>query len=180
MSAAFALIGGTTAIVLGSTYGLLKVLGGAVRVGRQAAQGARHAYRDYKATREIEEAEVIEETDDPAPEQKPEQVVIPDEDPAEEPTEMPAADLNRYDTPHERTTVNAEFTSFPQLQHDHETASDDMTQTAAAIDGQVASLLLKDMGRGELVSALMDAQEAANQLAPSTRGSPNSPPRRAS
>ncbi|GAA5046778.1 hypothetical protein HNP84_009784 [Thermocatellispora tengchongensis] len=160
-SALGAVVGGTTAAVAGGTYGLLKVLGGAVRIGRQAAEGARQAYRDYKAIHEIEEAEVIEEIEDaedtkPAPEQAA---------PAEEPKDRPATDLTRYDTPHERTTVNAEFTSFPQLRHDHETANTDMTEVAAAIDGQVAGLLAKNMGRGALITALMAAQETATQLA---------------
>ncbi|MEV1179222.1 hypothetical protein [Nonomuraea sp. NPDC049784] len=165
VSAAFAVTGGTAAVVAGGTYGLLKVLGGAVRIARQAAEGARQAYADYRAAREIEEAEVIEEaeeepkkTEEPAPEETPE-LSAADDDRADK----PAIDLTSYDTP-EGTTVNAEFVSFPQLMQDHATAGTDMTQVAAAIDGQVAGLVAKNMGRGELLTALMAAQETANML----------------
>ncbi|MGI5292617.1 hypothetical protein ACQEVF_58750 [Nonomuraea polychroma] len=168
-SAAFAVTGGTAAVAAGGTYGLLKVLGGAVRIGKQAAAGAQRAYADYKAAREIEEAEVIEETDkteEPAPEETPELSAAADNDRDDQPNGKPAADLARYDTiPDERTTVNAEFVSFPQLMQDHATANADMTQVAAAIDGQVAGLVAKNMGRGELLTALMAAQETANMLA---------------
>ncbi|WP_214317009.1 hypothetical protein [Nonomuraea sediminis] len=175
-SLAFGVVGGTTAAVAGGTYGLLKVLGGAVRIGRQAAEGARQAYRDYQATREIEEAELIEETEEEAqqaekdtPEETAPEETAPEETPepsaAADDRDQKPADLTMYDIPDERATVNAEFTSFPQLKHDHETANTDMTHVAAAIDGQVAGLLAKDMGRGELIAALMAAQETANQLA---------------
>ncbi|MFG3438295.1 hypothetical protein ACGF0J_13720 [Nonomuraea sp. NPDC047897] len=167
VSAAFAVTGGATAAVAGGTYGLLKVLGGAVRIGKQAAAGAREAYRDYQATREIEEAEVIEEAEetedsqDPVPEETPELSAAADEKPANK----PVIDLTSYDITTEGNTVNAEFVSFAQLKHDHDTANTDMTQVAAAIDGQVAGLLTKNMGRGELITALMAAQETAKQLA---------------
>ncbi|MEV0821986.1 hypothetical protein [Nonomuraea rubra] len=166
-SLAFGIVGGTTAAVAGGTYGLLKVLGGAVRIGRQATEGARQAYRDYQATREIEEAEVVEDaeeeapqTEEEAPEETPE-LSAPADHP---PTEKPVTDLTMYDTP-EGTTVNAEFVSFPQLRHDHATASTDMTQVAAAIDGQMGGLASKRMGRGALIAALMAAHETATQLA---------------
>ncbi|MEV0379843.1 hypothetical protein [Nonomuraea sp. NPDC050643] len=165
-SLAFGIVGGTTAAVAGGTYGLLKVLGGAVRIGRQAAEGARQAYRDYQATREIEEAEVIEEIEEEAPQTEEE---APEETPelsaaADARDEKPVIDLTAYDTTG-GIPVNAEFTSFAQLKHDHDTANTDMTQVAAAIDGQVAGLLQKNMGRGELITALMAAHETANQLA---------------
>ncbi|MFB4284816.1 hypothetical protein ACBJ59_56780 [Nonomuraea sp. MTCD27] len=166
-SLAFGVVGGTTAAVAGGTYGLLKVLGGAVRISRQAAQGARQAYRDYQATREIEEAEVVEETEEEAPQTEEE---APEETPElsaaadQPPADKPVIDLTMYDTT-EGTTVNAEFTSFAQLKHDHDTANTDMTQVAAAIDGQVAGLLQKNMGRGELITAMMAAHETAKQLA---------------
>ncbi|MBT2234717.1 hypothetical protein [Nonomuraea sp. NEAU-A123] len=166
-SLAFGVVGGTTAAVAGGTYGLLKVLGGAVRIGRQAVEGARQAYRDYQATREIEEAEVVEEAEEEAPEteenppeETPELSAAADEKPANK----PVTDLTSYDST-EGTTVNAEFTSFAQLKHDHDTANTDMIQVAAAIDGQMAGLLQKNMGHGALITALMAAHETVNQLA---------------
>ncbi|MEV4472777.1 hypothetical protein [Nonomuraea sp. NPDC049504] len=165
VSGAFALTGGTAAAVAGGTYGLLKVLGGAVRIGKQAAAGARRAYRDYQSAREIEEAEVIDGTEEDEPETEEEHPTIEQNPELPAPTDKPTIDLTSFDTVDERTTVNAEFTSFPQLKQDHETAQGDMTQIAAAIDGQVAGLLQKDMGRGELIAALMAAQETAKQLA---------------
>ncbi|WP_433355688.1 hypothetical protein ACQP25_17425 [Microtetraspora malaysiensis] len=164
-SVVFALTGGTAAAVAGGTYGLLKVLGGAARVGKQAAAGARKAYRDYKDTKEIEEADVVEEEetedDTPAPEKKHKPAAAAKDDREDQPT----TDLTPYDILDERTTVNAEFTSFPQLMRDHATAGADMTQVAAAIDGQVAGLVAKNMGHGELLTTLMAAQETANMLA---------------
>ncbi|MFI6497212.1 hypothetical protein [Nonomuraea typhae] len=167
-SLAFGVVGGTTAAVAGGMYGLLKVLGGAVRIGRQATEGARQAYRDYQATREIEEAEVVEDTEEEVPQTEEE---APEETPElsapaadQAPTNRPVIDLTKFDTP-EGTTVNAEFVSFPQLKHDHATASTDMTQIAAAIDSQVAGLAAKRMGRGALIAALMAAHETATLLA---------------
>lgn len=164
-SLAFGVVGGTTAAVAGGTYGLLKVLGGAVRIGREAAQGARQAYHDYQATREIEEAEVIDETDETTPEAEQNPPTSEQKPELAAPTGKPITDLTSYDTVAERTLVNAEFTSFPQLKNDHESANTDMIQIVAAIDGQVAGLLQKNMGRGELITALMAAQETAKQLA---------------
>ncbi|HUR07978.1 MAG TPA: hypothetical protein VM347_35920 [Nonomuraea sp.] len=165
-SLAFGVVGGTTAAVAGGTYGLLKVLGGAVRIGRQAAEGARQAYRDYQANCEIEEAEMVEEAEEEA---QPTEEKAPEETPelsaaADTRDQKPVTDLTKYDTP-EGTTVNAEFTSFAQLKHDHDTANTDMTQVAAAIDAQMAGLLQKNMGHGALITALMAAHETANQLA---------------
>ncbi|NRQ31244.1 hypothetical protein HII36_05255 [Nonomuraea sp. NN258] len=169
VSGAFAVTGGTAAVVAGGTYGLLKVLGGAVRIGRQTAEGARQAYRDYQATREIEEAEVVEEREQEAEAQPPE-AETPEETPElppatdQNPANKPVIDLTSYDTT-QGATVNAEFVSFAQLKHDHDTANTDMAQIAAAIDGQVAGLLQRNMGRGALITELMAAQETANQLA---------------
>ncbi|MEU1880806.1 hypothetical protein ABZ470_26165 [Streptosporangium sp. NPDC020072] len=165
-SLTFGIVGGTTAAMAGGTYGLLKVLGGAIRIGRQTVAGARQAYNDYQATREIEEAEVVEEAEE---ETQPTEEETPEETPelsaaADDRDEKPVIDLTAYDTT-EGITVNAEFTSFAQLKHDHETANADMNQIAAAIDGQVAGLLQKNMGRGELITAMMAAHETAKQLA---------------
>ncbi|GAA4945670.1 hypothetical protein HD597_006711 [Nonomuraea thailandensis] len=165
-SLVFGVVGGTTAAVAGGTYGLLKVLGGAVRIGRQATEGARQAYRDYQSTREIEEAEVVEDTEEEAPQTEEE---APEETPelsaaADTRDQKPVTDLTKYDTT-EGTIVNAEFVSFPQLKHDHDTANTDMMQVAAAIDGQVAGLAAKRMGRGALIAALMAAHETATLLA---------------
>ncbi|MEU7911285.1 hypothetical protein [Microbispora bryophytorum] len=166
-SSVFALTGGAAAVAAGGTYGLFKVLGGAVRIGRQAADGARKAYADYKATKEIEEGEVIDEEEE-ATEENPEPA------PTEKPTkpaaaasaDRPAVDLTSYDTDiDERFDMNAEFTNFPQLQSDHDAAGQAATHVAGAIDGQVSGLMAKNMGRGQLISALMAVQEAANQLA---------------
>ncbi len=58
--------------------------------------------------------------------------------------------------------MNAEFTSFPQLKAEHSAQGGAMTAVAGAIDGQVAGLLVRGMGNGALIMAMMAAQEAAN------------------
>ncbi|WP_424533603.1 hypothetical protein ACOZ38_25040 [Sphaerisporangium viridialbum] len=185
-SAGFAVGGGTVAVAAGATYGLAKVLGGAVRVTAQAAQGAREAYREYKAAQPQDIETISEEENTPElPEQEPAEPepaaeIEPPADDSPDPDQADESepDLSQYDDPSLNTTggdapntersheVNAEFTSFPQLQHDHATQSGAMSAIAGAIDGQVSGLLGRGMGgSGALVRALMAAQDTANLLA---------------